>query len=235
MPQGRSVRSKRRATAFTLMELMLVVIIMAMLMTIAVPGISRMYNAAKRHSSLASISILQSACSAYADDFRHEWPPSRYGAYGGWAGAQLLPLFLTGYAGDDNGDGRADNNGIDEDDGLNDYGFRLVRAGRIYGPYAGAERVRTAQFRPGPRSVFVDSFGSPIFYYVLRGGQFHASDNNTGDLRGPLSQDANYAKNAANRHFRADFILVSAGPDGRFASFTSSPTTDDVTNFLEED
>ncbi len=235
MPQGRAARPKCRATAFTLIELMLVVIIMAMLMTIAVPGIARMYNTAKRHSSLASIRILQSACSAYADDFSHEWPPSRAGAYSGWAGAQLLPLFLTGYAGDDNGDGRADNSGLDEDDGLSDYGFRLVRAGRVYGPYAGAEQVRTAQFTPGPRPVFVDAFGNPIFYYVFRGGQFHAGDNNTGGLRGPLSQYSNYAKTSANRYFRTDFILVSTGPDGRFTSFTSSSTTDDVTNFLEED
>jgi len=218
---------------FTLMELMLVVIIIALLMTIAVPGISQIANNAKRSASLAMLHLLGDACAAYADDFDQKLPPSKDSTYGGWQGAQLLPLFLTGYAGDANDDGHAGQNGLDKDDGLDDYGFRLQKGGLKYGPYCGAEELKAKQFAPGPRSAFVDAFDNPILYYCFRGGQYNHSDNNSGDLVGPLSNQ-NYAKDASGHYFRTDFILLSAGPDGLFTSVTESPVTDDITNFLRE-
>ncbi len=245
--------------AFTLMELMLVVIILGLLITIAVPGIATMFNGARRASSLAIVSTLEKACIAFSDDFR-EFPPSHQaGALDKWTGAQLLPLFLTGYAPDKNGNGVVggdlpsvgdqrsslfypfvtnkanDSNSFDKDDGADGYGFRLSRAGKKYGPYLGAEDIEAAKMAPDDRAAFIDTFGNPIFYYVWDNG-YDKSDNHVTDgLAGPLSTDDDYAEDSAGQYLRKDFFLATAGPDRRFVSFADSPTTDDITNIVPEE
>jgi len=247
--------------AFTLLELMLAVMIVAMLMTIAVPAISALTSGAKTAASLATVRSLGTACENFRDDFGGFPPSHAGGAYNDWLGAQLLPLFLTGYAPDAGDDGIAggdlpavlaahvtdppsNSNALDEDDGVDGYGFRLVPAGRIYGPYLGAEGTKSKPFGPGDRPVFIDAFGNPIFYYAYNGSSYNALDNETGDTAtsGPLTSFANYARDADNLYFRrgdpkkgVDSILASAGADGRFARFADTPTTDDITNFLPED
>lgn len=238
--------------AFTLMELMLVVIILGLLMTIAVPGIATMFNGARRASSLAIVSTLEKACIAFSDDFRQFPPSHQSGSLDKWTGAQLLPLFLTGYAPDKNGNGVVggdlpslfdpfvtnganDTNSFDKDDGADGYGFRLSKAGKKYGPYLGAENIEAAKMAPDDRATFIDTFGNPIFYYVWDNG-YDKSDNHVTDgLAGPLSTDKNYAEDSAGRYLRKDFFLATAGPDGRFVSFANSPTTDDVTNIVPEE
>jgi len=248
--------------AFTLLELMLAVMIVAMLMTIAVPAISALTTGAKTAASFATVRSLRTACADFRDDFDGFPPSHEGGAYNDWLGAQLLPLFLTGYAPDTGDDGIAggdlpavleahvttppgNSNTLDEDDGVDGYGFRLVPAGRIYGPYLGAEGTKSKPFGPGDRPVFVDAFGNPIFYYAWNGTEYDPSDNSTGDdaTSGPLSafDDDEYARDENGLYFRrgdptiGDFILASAGADGKFARFVDTPTTDDITNFLPED
>jgi len=257
----RGRRAMPPAPAFTLLELMLAVMIVAMLMTIAVPAISALTNGARTAASFATIHSLGTGCLNFQDDFG-KFPPSHEGgAYDDWLGVQLLPLFLTGYAPDKGDDGIAggdlppvladhvtdppgNSNTLDEDDGVDGYGFRLVPAGRTYGPYLGAEGTKSKPFGPGDRPVFVDAFGNPIFYYAWRNGTYVAADNSTGTAAtsGPLTSFPKYAQDANNLYFRrgdpekgGDFILASAGADGRFARFADTPNTDDITNFLPED
>ena len=254
-------RAMPPARAFTLLELMLAVMIVAMLMTIAVPAVSVLVNAAKTAASFATVRSLETACVEFRDDFG-ELPPSHEGgAYDDWLGAQLLPLFLTGYAPDKGDDGIAggdlpavlaahvtdppgNSNTLDEDDGVDGYGFRLVPAGRIYGAAFGTKRTKAKPFGPGDRPVFVDAFGNPIFYYAWRNGTYVAKDNYTVDdaTSGPLTSFPKYARDANDLYFRrgdpekgGDFILATAGADGRFARFADTPATDDITNFLPED
>ena len=236
------------ARAFTLLELLLAVMIVAMLMTIAVPAIATLTRAANVEKSRGIVKTLATACSAFRDDFG-EWPPSHEGApYDAWLGAQLLPMFVTGYANDMGNDGIAggdipgvldarmpvaptNSNKLYEDDGVSGYGFRLAKGGRKYGPYFGAERLKTTTFGPGDRSVFIDAFGNPIFYYVWDGSDYDASDN---DPNGPLSAVADYAEDASGNYYRRDIILAAAGPDGRFSSLTDN-ANDDITNLVAED
>jgi prepilin-type N-terminal cleavage/methylation domain-containing protein len=227
----RNKNSAAVSRAFTLVELMVVIFILGLLLTFTVVAMSRIMRGNNVELSKNIIGLLEGACQFYEQDFG-EYPPSNDPTHPQWAGGQLLVLYLTGPAPDEDGDGVAGPD-MAVDDGVNGYGYRLVRGGRVYEAYHGAEEVRTRQIgnadEVGP--YFVDMFGNPIYYYVYRNDTYYASDNPDG----PLTSDPNYATDANNMYYNYDFLLMSAGPDRVFESLRNNLRTNDITNFLPED
>ncbi len=222
-----------RRSAFTLVELMVVVFILGLLLTFTVVAMTKIMKKVNIDRSKLTLALLDDACRIYEQDFG-AYPPSRDPAHPDWAGGQLLVLYLVGPASDpgDPPDGQAGDD-LATDDGIDGPGYRLMRGGPQFGPYNGAEGVDTAQFNDpaqgGP--YFVDSFKNPIYYYVCVNDTYVATDN----ADGPLAADPGYARDAGDVYYTLDFILMTAGPDGTFSSLTDDLRTDDITNFLPED
>lgn len=244
-PPGRNGRRR----GFTMVELMTVIVVIGLLMAILIPSLVQVKTEIERNASLTMIRMLDSACEAYFNDFE-DYPPSSthdedYGYLpAGGDGKHLLPLLLTGYAPDPGDAGVPFENDklMHEDDGKEEFGFRVVPRGRVYGPYHGAEDVEMVR-RDGP-PVFVDSFGNEVFYYRFDEEEetYHA-DHNSPDDHGPNEPQEPDMPDYARRvdpdgdlgdFFRRDFILCTKGPDYKFESVEENPATDDVTNFLQE-
>ena len=239
-PAGRSQVAKS-GLAFTIVELLVAMGIMAILISLIVPSVHSVRRAMKSAASMATIRLLDGACQVYHNDF-NDYPPSRDPAYMDgatpWQGSEILTLLLTGYGPDDGDDGSprtglATNVPTDlrDDDGQGGFGFRVLARGKVYGPYSGAEKVPVARSAAGiPR--FVDAFGNPILYYRWRETApntkvyiYYFDDNvfkgadpaDTGwptsqaDLTGPTGY---LIDQALNRYYRDDFVLLTPGPNG---------------------
>lgn len=235
-----SRQSFRRAPrGLTLIELTVVMAILAMLMLIALPAVSQIVAQARTDESRGIIRQLESACLEFRDEIG--WLPRSRDAvnYPDWTGAQLLRLQLTGYGPDKGQDGipgDKDNPeliGMDVDDGNDNFGFRRLCRGRVYGPYMGSEQI---DFKPQPndRSVFIDAFANEIFYYSGVGG-FKTSDNEVTAGVTDFEIDE-YAVDSNGTFWKPDILLFSAGADGLIKAFVpgDEDPTDDVTNFLPE-
>ena len=191
---ARNVRSRARRArngAFTIVELMVVLVIALMLMSIILPSFMAMRLLMKYSASEAVLQTLDGAIEAYMTDFE-EYPHSDADAfasglsYSDWYGMELLPLFLTGY-GADPGDGGADGiPGTDHDilidDGNEGYGYRLEQRGLVHGPYGGAQNMRVREsFSGSDARIFIDAFGNPIYYYRCyedpNGDTYYREDN----------------------------------------------------------
>jgi type II secretory pathway pseudopilin PulG len=231
-----------RGLGFTLVEVLVVISVIIMLAIILLPALVRYRIIIKTNITLTTVRQLDLACNAYKEDF-YAFPPSSNATYG-WPGAQLLPLFLIGYA-DNNGGtkGTPDPSGrLDSDDGVDGPGFRVVPRGKVYGPYAGAEKQPVSGAAP---RWFVDAFGQPILYYRSTDpsttiNMYNYADNNATinsvSFVGPNASDLDYyaqgnVLNAPNPYLRKDFILMSPGADGVWASKNKTvDASDDVTN-----
>jgi len=232
--------------AFTLVELLLVIIIIGVLAAITIPSIHKAQLNAMRSASLMVVNQIDSACQSYATDFNGAYPPSVSGDYPNWFGGQLLPLFLTGYAGDGGSDG-APSGTLYNDDGAEGFGFRTVKRGPVRGPYRGTEALKTAKFPDGtdtdPPSyvMFIDAFEYPILYYRYdQANSTYQRDHNYKNLSSPdrrygPTDVANYAKAGTGKFLRKDFLLISKGPDGTWGAASAEVLrSDDITNFLQE-
>jgi prepilin-type N-terminal cleavage/methylation domain-containing protein len=250
-PGGRPAAPPRRA-GFTLVELMTAITIIAVLLGIILPSLMQIKTQIKRSASLATVRLIDSACEAYYNDFE-DYPPSRRPNFAtylpNWEGKYLLPLLLTGYAPDPGVAGEPFSGGrkMHEDDGKDEYGYRVVHRGVVYGPYNGTEEVELRRAEEDdPRRAFVDAFGNQVFYYKFRSDapgsdpKFHEDDNGPDpnspyeEARQPDMPDYAVTATAEADWFRRDFLLCTMGPDQRFEAFRDDPATDDVTNFLQE-
>jgi len=68
-------RGREPAAAFTLLEMLTVIIIVGLLLSIGTPSILRMQVIAMRNSSLATVEVIDGACKMYWNDFE-EYPHS---------------------------------------------------------------------------------------------------------------------------------------------------------------
>jgi len=233
-------RSQRRElrigrAGFTLVELLVVVAILALLLGLLMPAINSAYEKTKIATSKSTINLISAAVEMYRNDFQdhpagteeyEEFPPSSSVANvdngGDWKGAELLVLFLTGYAGDDGSDGEEDPDNMETDDGNNGFGFRIQQRGKVYGPYNGTENIAVTN-GPNNAKVFVDSFNNPILYYRWTGSIYDEDDNanvsasTTGDPK-----QANYLDNIAAKQVTHTFLLLTPGVDKQWGVQDSS-------------
>lgn len=73
-----SVASGRRAAAFTLVELLVVMAIIAVLIGLLLPALPRVYDAAQRTRCAANLRGIGQAFQLYTDDHREVYPVARY-------------------------------------------------------------------------------------------------------------------------------------------------------------
>jgi len=235
--------SARNVKGFTLVELTVVIMIIAMLMTLAVPAVSQIMREARRSESMSMVRRMTTACREFETDLG--WLPySDHVSYPSFSGSQLLYLQLTGWGPDFNEDGLP-NEGNDEklialdtDDGKDGWGFRKIARGKVYGPYLGTEGFPSMVIDDLP--LFADVFGHPVYYYRYK-DEVDAYDND--DNNPPkYPHDSpfiikDYVENVeTGAPWRADFVIFTPGPDGLLAAWdpASDDPTDDVTNFLPE-
>ena len=219
-----SNRLIRRRSGFTLMELMVVMFIIGLLATIAIPTVSEYLRVAKHGASLTVLGQIQGACDMYEADFG-EFPPSALdGVYADWQGGELLALFLTGYGPDlplPDGDGIPGDDMV-TDDGHQGFGFRVERRGRIFPPYNGTEKKDMG--RANGRPYFVDAWGNPICYY-----RFDVETRMFGsDSEGPPAAGG-YMRDPSGKFYREDVALCTKGFNRKWDP--PSGSSDDVTNF----
>ncbi len=220
--------ARQSAIGFTLVELLVVVVIIALLVGMLLPSLNRFIAMGEKAKTQATINLIDGACQQYFTDFE-DYPPSRDATdYNGWTGSELVVLFLTGYGPDLNDDGIPDLANLDTDDGVEDYGFRVKpRQTPYHGPYNNVEKLDTRiDTRPEFVDVFGESGGNPILYYRWTGSSYN-SLHNIGDP----SNVSSYAQNAGGKYYRTDFILISSGLNEDWDE-PSAPKSDDVTNFF---
>ncbi len=223
---GRVVCRSRQyqRSAFTLIELLIVVAIIGLLLSIGVPAGLKIYAQAKQKVSQSMIHQLDSACKTYHIDF-DDYPPSdtHYGRNGG----ALLCLLLTGYA-DDGDDNFTPSGDLSSDDGKDGFGFRLAFRGVIYGPYHGADKINAG----GTPPIFIDASGNRILYYRWDEDTSLYIDAHNSD--GPIDGDDinTYAKDSSGNYYRRDFLLCTQGPNELW-NMPNTGNSDDVTNFFD--
>jgi prepilin-type N-terminal cleavage/methylation domain-containing protein len=217
-----NVNSRRLRSAFSLVELLTVVAIIALLLGILLPAVSSARRAALLKTSQASVNLINAAVEMYANDFDGDAPPSTKGSdttLPNWKGAELLCLLLTGYAEDPRVAGKPFENGDDlsNDDGKAGFGFRRQQRGKVYGPYNGTEKLDIGN-SDNNRKVFIDAFDNPILYYKYdESAKEYVAIHNSGVYEsgsgkpGTPSDGYLNAADTGAADVRKDFILVSLG------------------------
>jgi len=183
--------SRRRTSrgAFTLIEILVVVAIIAVLIAIIIPALGAARKFAKKSATLAGLNSLQTALSAYANDFQGAYPASHdtlipttpnflgkpYNSHmNSGRGSAMLAEGLMGYL-----PGTDDHAGPDPappaapTSYLGDprFGFRMHagQLGRIYGPYASDNpknyHVNITNVTTLHDEVFIDPYGNEILYF----------------------------------------------------------------------
>jgi len=227
--------SSRNRAAFTIVELMAVVVIALLLMSILVTVISKSHRSAKVTMARNSLAVIAQALDNYAHDFKGIYPMSRNPNTGmPVPGEHLLAKALIGP-------------GNASEDGFDGPGFRTVPGGAPRTPY-----LDPGKFKPeliNGQWEIRDYFGTPIAYLPRRSPSKLASTPyfgsnfqglfDAGDIQGLT--DATGAVDAAKvaacleiiQH-TGPFILISAGPEQKFWT-DSSPSgikkNDNIYNF----
>jgi general secretion pathway protein G len=223
-------RQPGRRAGFTLVEVLTVISIIVLLATIAVPTIYKASEAFRRGAARAQINLLAGGVEQYEKDFNAypEYPPFD-------DGAETLCLLMTGWPDDpgtkgapDMQDGKLRN--LHEDDGMEGYGFRTSPRypSDGYGPYVDPEGVPFGQNDGDDYPVFYSPFANDntigrhkYSYYRYDGNDSYGPKSDYALINGQLA--------------RKDFLLTTPGPDGKYTKFSEDPTTDDITNFLQEE
>jgi type II secretory pathway pseudopilin PulG len=278
---NRHARTSRGA--FTLVELLTIIIILGILVTILAPSLTKYRQVGMIKMTQATINSLELGCMLYRDDFSGVFPPSRDTNYnsGGdgrspgtpWRGSQLLALYLQGY-GPNPGSPGIPTADLSADDGKEGPGFRVAPRGKVFGPYADADKLPFTGKFDDPRNAsqpttvprfFVDAFDRPIVYYRFTGTAYDPADNGIeGYVVGSPAQSAansdqptpgptragspcwgmidkdpwngpGYSKNygvGGSKYRRTDFLLLSRGPNGTYATGGDIASSDDVTNMF---
>ncbi|MHC4715383.1 MAG: type II secretion system protein, partial [Planctomycetota bacterium] len=115
-PNNPTAATRREPKAFTLLELMTVVLIIGLVLTILMPTLAQVRTMFLSRKTQHIINLISHACAAYRSDIEN-YP----------ADAWELVQALTGR---------------DDGDDKKGYGFRLVERGKVYGPYGGTEKLR---------------------------------------------------------------------------------------------
>ena len=168
---ARGGATRRAGGAFTLVEIMVVVILIGVLLSILVPSLILYRTRVSVIASMATIRALEGACDSYRRDFQtmmpsgadpnNSYPPSSFSeastspnAYNGLLGAELLPLFLIGYGPNPNTPGVPSTSAYNlfTDDGCEGPGFRLEARGHIFGPYNEADKLKMMTSGPSLRT-----------------------------------------------------------------------------------
>ena len=209
--------TRSHKSGFTLVELTVVVSIIILLATIAVPALIKVKNLARQRASEALIINIDTAVRQYRNDFK-DYPPAGDATL---SSAELLYFLMTGYANDEDRDGQAGSGaGYYSDDGCQGYGFRRYTdpRGKKFGPYNNLEEAT----RGGSGNwVFIDSFDRTVEYAKYNGASFD----------GHSSLNVAYAAKPSGG-ICEDFILTTSGRDGTFEGISTNPDTDDPINFL---
>ena len=236
---------RRGRRAFTLVELLIVILIIGLLMGIMSVSLSNYLIQVRTRTTQSTIQLLSAACDLYHNDFK-DYPLSdvENGSLDDWKGAELLPLYLVGWAPDEGHDA-APGDDFEQDDGQKGNGFRIRTRGDVYGPYNGAEEVKMAQPGGARGPLFIDSFGQPIVYYRVNPDNVNDINIRLHNLDAPyngVGTDGMWVDGADsvadwfrsdNKMRRADFVLASRGHDGLWGPAPDDPECDDVTNFDE--
>lgn len=194
--------------AFTLVEVLVVIVIISLLLTIAVPSIQKIRMNIVRSQCFATVHLLSGACDYFKeDDNGGMYPPSA-------GGCNTLVQALTGYRNDDNEPG---------------FGWRAVPGGTKKGPYNGAENVATRN--NGGNPVFIDSFKNDILYYRFDTAK---QQYNGGDNGGGPGDINNYVKSQGGTFLSKTFVIITPGADGVYSAKAMDPGSDDIANFLPE-
>jgi prepilin-type N-terminal cleavage/methylation domain-containing protein len=224
-----------RRRAFTLIEILTVIIILGMLITLAAPSIVEARKLAKVQESMGRISSINGGIGMFRTDTGKlppsngtDWPggddPSGLKKNIGTAlkGRHALVEALTGYLAEakDLRDGR---------------GFRLVTRGRVYGPYL--DLPTSKESTAGDPPSFIDAFGNDIYYYTLDTSVAgtNATYNTADNADGPTSLNEKYLRerqNSSGKFYIEDYVLITKGPDRAWESFpTGIKRTDDLASF----
>ena len=214
---------RRRVTGFTLIELMVVIVILALLIGILLPSFSAVRAAARDARVRARISELSSGAMAYKNDNGY-YPGQRYpGELTTYTGSQVLAVSLFAYGYGDINDAPG-----------------TVATDPKYAPI----RDGDLQTLSGCLRTIIDRFGGgsdrPILYYPSRLGviglsQYHEGDNGayTAGVSWPDYGDTtvgqtNFQKCIKDRRFTGDasttpyrdgeFLLIGAGVDRTFGT-----------------
>lgn len=219
--------TKRNAIyGFTLVELMTVTAVIAILVVMVVPSLSRAKVIAKWRMSHTKVMMVDGGCEMYKSDFG-AWPMSSRDRAKqdlvdkgitpanaetmlsyiptGLTGKELVSLFLTGY-GPAGATGAMTN--ILTADGNEGFGYRVIKRGQQWGPYGGTDGIATKITGSTTQRYFVDAFESPILYYLYipSENKYDAAHNTDGPTQVFLDSCAS--------GYRKSFIVISKGPYG---------------------
>ncbi len=214
-----------RPSGFTLLEMLIVIAILGLLVSIAVPALLAVRERAKISVSQQRIDSIAAGVEQYHSE-HGDYPPE---SIDGLNSARTLCLYMTGWAKDRNHDGQAATGALDfhEDDGNDGLGWRRPDSprGRVYGPYKGLDDAPRSD---GSTPTLLDEFGNTIWYarYDAASGKMVIKDDP--GLPGKYFQDED------DKYYRKDFGVFSAGPDGDFQRYASDSGSDDLSNFLPQ-
>lgn len=228
------------AVAFTLVELLTIIIILSMLITLAAPSMLEARRIFREHQTNATIGMIADAIGMYQLDWKDSpyeqrednqriplrlkgLPRSDGGVAGGLKGRYALVEALTGYlpATYDGKDGPGAR-------------WHKDRPGKDCGPYVGPDMAKGREDGKANRDpAFLDAFGNEIFYYrctLDEENPFDAADNFND---GPTALRDYLTDPNTNTLYRQDFILITRGADRQWMKRTPElQETDDVANFV---
>lgn len=222
----------KKTAAFTIIELMVVVAILATLVGLLVPALAKMKEQARAGATRAVINTIEGGLDLYYSDHKIYPLSGPTTSVKGGSGATNLVVCMTGSP---------------------EYGkgFQMTFRGPFYGPYGGTEKLGSRRLDPKDQNsspVFIDSWNRPVLYYAFdsslsRGDPAKYYDDNS-DLVGTYkdvvpavdipSNINNYAINAGGSYLDRRYLLLSPGPNGFYSPQSTAPGSDDITNLRSE-